>query len=88
MGAFFRLEVAPSGTRKMYRPSSDGAPYSLVGNRSGQARYANPRHRFHLALGGILQTTDVAAGVRFLVEQDPGADVPELVIEPSSDDWV
>ena len=35
----------------------------------------------------ILQPEDVAAAVRFLVELDSRASVPELVILPSVDDW-
>ena len=33
------------------------------------------------------QENDVAAAVRFLVELDPRANVPELVIKPTVDDW-
>ena len=35
----------------------------------------------------ILQPEDVAAAVRFLVELHPRANVPELVIKPTVDDW-
>lgn len=35
----------------------------------------------------ILQPADVAAAVRFLVELHPRANVPELVIKPTVDDW-
>ncbi len=35
----------------------------------------------------ILQPDDVGAAVRFLVELDPRANVPELVIKPTVDDW-
>jgi NADP-dependent 3-hydroxy acid dehydrogenase YdfG len=35
----------------------------------------------------ILQPEDVAAAVKFLVELDPRAHVPELVIKPTVDDW-
>jgi NADP-dependent 3-hydroxy acid dehydrogenase YdfG len=35
----------------------------------------------------ILQPEDVAAAVRFLVELNPRAHVPELVIKPTVDDW-
>ncbi len=35
----------------------------------------------------ILQPEDVAAAVRFLVQLDPRANVPELVIKPTVDDW-
>jgi NADP-dependent 3-hydroxy acid dehydrogenase YdfG len=35
----------------------------------------------------ILQPTDVAAAVRFLVELHPRANVPELIIKPTVDDW-
>ncbi len=35
----------------------------------------------------ILQPEDVAAAVRFLVELDPRATVPELVLTPTVDDW-
>jgi NADP-dependent 3-hydroxy acid dehydrogenase YdfG len=35
----------------------------------------------------ILQPDDVAAAVRFLVELNPRAHVPELVIKPTVDDW-
>lgn len=38
-------------------------------------------------LGVILQPDDVAAAVRFLVELNPRASVPELVIKPAVDDW-
>jgi NADP-dependent 3-hydroxy acid dehydrogenase YdfG len=35
----------------------------------------------------ILQPADVGAAVRFLVELHPRANVPELVIKPTVDDW-
>jgi NADP-dependent 3-hydroxy acid dehydrogenase YdfG len=35
----------------------------------------------------ILQPDDVAAAVRFLAELHPRANVPELVIQPTVDDW-
>ena len=35
----------------------------------------------------ILQPVDVAAAVRFLVELHPRANVPELIIKPTVDDW-
>jgi NADP-dependent 3-hydroxy acid dehydrogenase YdfG len=35
----------------------------------------------------ILQPEDVAAAVRFLVELHPRANVPELIIKPTVDDW-
>ncbi len=35
----------------------------------------------------ILQPDDVAAAVRFLVELHPRANVPELIIKPTVDDW-
>ena len=35
----------------------------------------------------ILQPSDVAAAVRFLVELHPRANVPELIIKPTVDDW-
>ncbi len=35
----------------------------------------------------ILQPEDVAAAVRFLVELHPRANVPELIITPTVDDW-
>jgi NADP-dependent 3-hydroxy acid dehydrogenase YdfG len=35
----------------------------------------------------ILQPTDVAAAVRFLVELHPRANIPELIIKPTVDDW-
>jgi NADP-dependent 3-hydroxy acid dehydrogenase YdfG len=35
----------------------------------------------------ILQPSDVAAAVRFLVELHPRANIPELVIKPTVDDW-
>jgi len=35
----------------------------------------------------VLQPEDVAAAVRFLVELNPRAHVPELVIKPTVDDW-
>ncbi len=35
----------------------------------------------------ILQPDDVGAAVRFLVELHPRANVPELVIKPTVDDW-
>jgi NAD(P)-dependent dehydrogenase (short-subunit alcohol dehydrogenase family) len=35
----------------------------------------------------ILQPEDVAAAVAFLVDLDPRANVPELVIKPTVDDW-
>jgi NADP-dependent 3-hydroxy acid dehydrogenase YdfG len=35
----------------------------------------------------ILQPADIAAAVRFLVELHPRANVPELVIKPTVDDW-
>lgn len=35
----------------------------------------------------ILQPADVAAAVRFLVELDPRASVPELIIKPTVDDY-
>jgi NADP-dependent 3-hydroxy acid dehydrogenase YdfG len=35
----------------------------------------------------ILQPADVAAAVRFLVELHPRANIPELIIKPTVDDW-
>jgi NADP-dependent 3-hydroxy acid dehydrogenase YdfG len=35
----------------------------------------------------ILQPEDVAAAVRFLVELHPRANIPELIIKPTVDDW-
>jgi NADP-dependent 3-hydroxy acid dehydrogenase YdfG len=35
----------------------------------------------------ILQPSDVAAAVRFLVELHPRANIPELIIKPTVDDW-
>lgn len=35
----------------------------------------------------ILQPEDVAAAVAFLVDLHPRANVPELVIKPTVDDW-
>ena len=35
----------------------------------------------------ILQPADVAAAVRFLVELNPRANVPELIIKPTVDDY-
>ncbi len=35
----------------------------------------------------ILQPSDVAAAVRFLVELHPRAQIPELIIKPTVDDW-
>jgi NADP-dependent 3-hydroxy acid dehydrogenase YdfG len=35
----------------------------------------------------ILQPSDVAAAVRFLVELHPRASIPELIIKPTVDDW-
>jgi NAD(P)-dependent dehydrogenase (short-subunit alcohol dehydrogenase family) len=35
----------------------------------------------------ILQPADIAAAVRFLVELHPRANVPELIIKPTVDDW-
>jgi NADP-dependent 3-hydroxy acid dehydrogenase YdfG len=35
----------------------------------------------------ILQPADVAAAVAFLVDLDPRANIPELVIKPTVDDW-
>jgi NADP-dependent 3-hydroxy acid dehydrogenase YdfG len=35
----------------------------------------------------ILQPDDVAAAVRFLVELHPRANIPELIIKPTVDDW-
>jgi NADP-dependent 3-hydroxy acid dehydrogenase YdfG len=36
----------------------------------------------------ILQPDDVAAAVRFLVELNPRANIPELIIKPTVDDYV
>jgi NADP-dependent 3-hydroxy acid dehydrogenase YdfG len=35
----------------------------------------------------ILQPSDVASAVRFLVELHPRASIPELIIKPTVDDW-
>jgi NADP-dependent 3-hydroxy acid dehydrogenase YdfG len=35
----------------------------------------------------ILQPEDVAAAVAFLVDLHPRANVPELIIKPTVDDW-
>jgi NADP-dependent 3-hydroxy acid dehydrogenase YdfG len=35
----------------------------------------------------ILQPSDVASAVRFLVELHPRANIPELIIKPTVDDW-
>jgi len=35
----------------------------------------------------ILQPADIAAAVRFVVELHPRANVPELIIKPTVDDW-
>ncbi len=35
----------------------------------------------------ILQPSDVASAVRFLVELHPRAQIPELIIKPTVDDW-
>jgi NADP-dependent 3-hydroxy acid dehydrogenase YdfG len=35
----------------------------------------------------ILQPSDIAAAVRFLVELHPRANIPELIIKPTVDDW-
>jgi NADP-dependent 3-hydroxy acid dehydrogenase YdfG len=35
----------------------------------------------------ILQPDDIAAAVRFLVELHPRANIPELIIKPTVDDW-
>jgi NADP-dependent 3-hydroxy acid dehydrogenase YdfG len=35
----------------------------------------------------ILQPSDVAEAVRFLVELHPRANIPELIIKPTVDDW-
>ena len=35
----------------------------------------------------ILQPADVASAVRFLVELHPRANIPELIIKPTVDDW-
>ena len=78
LGIGISLEEGGNGVRSsVIYPGEVNTP--ILANRP----VAVPRER----KDAILQPTDVAAAVRFLVELHPRAHVPELVIKPTVDLW-